>query len=281
MRSSSAAVGTTTAGRAGGSLRCSVVLDDSRSPEHRAGEPVRGGIPEHGRVPRYYEVKAGLLALVQEMEEGALLPPERELAERYGVSRVTLRQAVGELVLEGKLQRRQGSRTAVAPPKLVQPLALVSYTEGVRRQGREPGRTLITAESLPADPGLAADLRIEPAGEVLHLERVLLADGERIGLESTYLPAARFSGLLEEFSPDASLYEFLRTRHGVVFAEARERVETVLATPREALLIGTGPSLPMMLMHRVSQDAAGVPIERVRSLYRGDRFSFETCLRAD
>lgn len=257
------------------------MLDDSTFPEQRAGDPVRGGFPEHGRVPRYYAVKTQLIALVHEMREGALLPPERELAERYGVSRVTLRQAVGELVLEGRLQRRHGSRTAVAPPKLVQPLALVSYTEGVRRQGREPSRTLITAETRRADPGLATDLRIEPAGEVLHLERALLADGERVGLESTYLPAARFGGLLEEFSTDTSLYEFLCARYGVVFAEAHERVETVLATPREALLIGTGPSLPMMLLHRVSQDADGVPIERVRSLYRGDRFSFETRLRAD
>lgn len=160
MRSSSAAVGTTTAGRAGGSLRCSVVLDDSRSPEHRAGEPVRGGIPEHGRVPRYYEVKAEMLALAQEMEEGALLPPERELAERYGVSRVTLRQAVGELVLEGKLQRRQGSRTAVAPPKLVQPLALVSYTEGVRsglgRRGL-PGRGVPARATSQRDGGRDGD----------------------------------------------------------------------------------------------------------------------------
>ena len=74
-------------------------------PGHRASEPVRGGAPEHGRMPRYYEVRAQLIALVREMEEGALLPPERALAERYGVSRVTLRQAVGELVLSALAQK--------------------------------------------------------------------------------------------------------------------------------------------------------------------------------
>ncbi|WP_397545503.1 GntR family transcriptional regulator [Saccharopolyspora gloriosae] len=256
------------------------VRDESRPP-HRAGEPVRGGIPEHGRVPRYYEVKASLVALVEELGEGASLPPERELAERYGVSRVTLRQAVGELVLEGRLQRRQGSRSVVAPPKLVQPLALVSYTEGVRSRGLRPSRLLVTSEVVAADPELAADLRIEAGADVLHIERVLMADGERIGLKSTYLPAARFPGLPAEFEPDSSLYAFLGERYGVVFAEARERVETVLSTPREALLLGTNPSLPMMLIHRVSQGADGLPIERVRSLFRGDRFSFEAHLRAD
>jgi GntR family transcriptional regulator len=242
---------------------------------------VRAGIPEHGRVPRYYQVKVDLLAVVEELGEGAALPPERELAERFGVSRLTLRQAVSELVLEGRLVRRQGSGTYVSPPKFVQRLALVSYTEGMRRQGVEPGRSPVTVEHLPADDGLAAQLGIEPGAVVLHLERVLTADGDRVGLESTYLPDARFPGLLGAFDPATSLYAFLSDRLGVVFAEAHERVETVLATPREALLIGANPALPMLLLHRVSYDADGRPIERVRSLFRGDRFSFVTRLRAE
>lgn len=252
---------------------------EPESPSHRAGEPVRAGIPEHGRVPRYYAVKTALLELIEDLDEGTVLPAERELAERFGVSRVTLRQAVGDLVLEGKLLRRQGSRTVVAGPKLLQPLAMVSYTEGVRAQGIEPGRTLITAEVIVADPQLAADLRLPVGGEVVHLERVLLADGERVGLESTYLPRQRFPGLLDEFDPTESLYGYLRGTLGVVFGEAEERIETVLATPREALLIGTNPSVPMILLHRVSWSDDGAPIERVRSLYRGDRFSFVTRLR--
>ncbi|CAM05815.1 GntR family transcriptional regulator [Saccharopolyspora erythraea NRRL 2338] len=248
-------------------------------PPHRAGEPIRAGVPEHGRIPRYYAVKTELLVLIEEIGEGACLPAERELAERYGVSRVTLRQAVGELVLEGRLLRRQGSRTVVAPPKLLQPLALVSYTEGIRTQGLEPGRTVISAEVLSADPQLAADLGVEPGGEVIYLERVLLAGGERVGLESSYLPRHRFPRLLEDFDADGSLYAFLQRELGVVFGEAEERIETVLATPREALLIGTNPATPMILLHRVSWEPDGTPIERVRSLFRGDRFSFVTRLR--
>lgn len=251
------------------------------APHYRADGPVRAGVPEHGRVPRYYAVKTELLWLIEALGEGAALPSERELAERFSVSRVTLRQAVGELVLEGKLQRRQGSGTYVAPPKLVQPLSLVSYTEGMRRQGVTPARGVITVEHLPADDVLARDLRVDRGDVVIHLERVLLADDERVGLESTYLAAARFPTLLEVFDPTTSLYACLRDRLGVEFAEAEERVETVLATPREALLIGTNPALPMLLLHRVSYDNDGEPVERVRSLYRGDRFSFTARLRPE
>ncbi|GAA3851816.1 GntR family transcriptional regulator [Saccharothrix violaceirubra] len=250
-------------------------------PHYRADGPVRAGIPEHGRVPRYYAVKTELLWLVEALGEGTALPSERELAERFSVSRVTLRQAVGELVLEGKLQRRQGSGTYVAPPKLVQPLSLVSYTEGMRRQGVDPARSVISVEHLPADDVLARDLRIERGAPAIHFERVLLADDERVGLESTYLSADRFPTLLDAFDPTTSLYACLTEKLDVTFEEAEERVETVLATPREALLIGTNPALPMLLLHRVSYDNVGEPIERVRSLYRGDRFSFIARLRAD
>ncbi|MFQ6269960.1 GntR family transcriptional regulator [Kutzneria viridogrisea] len=248
---------------------------------HRAGEPVRAGIPEDGRVPRYYAVKTQLLDLTRAWGEGAVLPSERELAERFGVARMTLRQAVSELVLEGKLQRRHGSGTYVMPPKLVQPLSLVSLTEGIRRQGGTPGRKLVTMEHLPADATLAEDLWIEPGDLVLHIERTVVATGQNVGLESTYLPARRFPSLLDVFDPAGSLHGCLSNQLGVVFAEAEERVETVLATPREAKLIGTNPALPMLLLHRLSFDPEGVPIERVRSLFRGDRFSFSTRLRPE
>ncbi|KDN20077.1 GntR family transcriptional regulator [Amycolatopsis rifamycinica] len=234
-----------------------------------ADGPVLDGIPEHGRVPRYYAVKVELLAVIAELGEGAVLPTERELCERFEVSRATVRQAVAELVLEGRLSRRQGSGTYIAGPKLVQPLAPTG-----RRPGIRPGRTAITLERRPAGRALAADLRVTSDAEVFHLERVLLAGDERVGLESTYLLASRCPDLLEVFVPEQPLNEQL----GVEPAGAEERVETVLATPREALLIGTNPALPMLLTHRISWGPDGVPFERVRSLYRGDRLSFTTRL---
>ncbi|MFJ2603533.1 GntR family transcriptional regulator [Streptomyces sp. NPDC087425] len=236
------------------------------------GAPVRSGIPEHGRVPKYYAVKARIDVLVGELSEGALIPTERDLSERFGVARETVRQALRELVLEGKL-RRQGRGTVVAGPKLQQPLSLASYTEGVRRQGRTPGRSLVGLDRFPCPDALAAETGLERGEPVWHLERVLLADDERVGLESTYVAVARVPDLDSGFDPDSSFYAHLRA-HGIGFGDADERVETVLATPREALLIGTPPALPMLLIHRISRDPEGRPLERVRSLYRGDRFSF-------
>lgn len=241
------------------------------------GAPIRSGIPEHGRIPKYYAVKARVSTLVDELGEGGTLPPERDLAQRYEVSRETVRQALRELILEGRLVR-QGRGTVVAGPKMEQPLALASYTEGVRRQGRTPGRRLIGLERFPCPEALAAETGTEPGEPVWHLERVLLADDDRVGLESTYVSVARVPDLKEEFDAGSSFYAYLHDRLGVSFGDADERIETVLATPREALLVGTPPALPMLLIHRLSRDADGRPLERVRTLFRGDRFSFTTHL---
>ncbi|WP_175412011.1 GntR family transcriptional regulator [Streptomyces sp. TRM64462] len=252
-------------------------MDQWNSSSGAPGAPVRAGIPEHGRVPKYYAVKARVAELLGELGEGDALPTERELAARYEVSRETVRQALRELLLEGRLRRR-GRGTVVAGPKLEQPLSLASYTEGVRRQGRRPGRHLIALDRLPASGALAAELDVPPGEPVWHMERVLLADDERVGLESTYVAVARAPRLDADFDPDSSFYAYLRERLGIRFGDADERIETVLATPREALLVGTPPALPMLLLHRLSRDTGHRPVERVRTLYRGDRFSFTTRL---
>jgi GntR family transcriptional regulator len=233
---------------------------------------VHAGVPDDGAVPKYYLAKIEISALVDSLGEAAPVPSERELAARFGIARETVRQALRELLVEGRIRRRHGRVTVVAGPKIVQPLSIESYTEGVRKQGRVPGRTLVTLDREPADAALATHLDVEPGVPVLHVERILLSDGEPMGLESTFLPEDRFPRLRDEFDPGTSLYAYIRST-GVTFHAAQEHIETVLASPREAGLLGTNPALPMLLLNRVSRDVGGRPIERVRSLFRGDRFS--------
>ncbi|NTY60710.1 GntR family transcriptional regulator [Mycolicibacterium sphagni] len=224
-------------------------------------------------------VRNGLDELLTGLEEGDPVPAERDLAVRFGVARDTVRQALHELLLEGRVQRR-GRGTVVAKPKLTQPLSLRSYTEGAERMGRKPGRILVTWEDIEATPDLAAGLDVEVAEPVMHLERVLLADNERIGLESTYLPLSRFAGLYDTFDPETSLYAAIRAS-GVYFASAEELIETILPTPREASLLLTTTAMPMLHLRRRSLDAQGQPIEVVRALYRGDRVAFQSTLVDD
>ncbi|SKP60805.1 GntR family transcriptional regulator [Mycobacteroides abscessus] len=229
------------------------------------------------RLPKHYQVRTELDHILSALNEGDPVPPERDLAERFAVSRETVRQALHELLVEGRIERR-GRGTVVAAPKLLQPLSLRSYTEGAQSQGRIPGRLLVTWENITGDADLCRDLGIRVGSTVIHLERVLLADGSKLGLESTYLAKARFAELRNTFDPSTSLYAAIRAL-GVQFGSAVERIETVLASPREASLLDTSIAMPMLLMNRRTLDTDGRPIERVRSLFRGDRVAFEAVLK--
>jgi GntR family transcriptional regulator len=228
------------------------------------------------RLPKPYLVRTAVDDLLADLAEGDPVPPERELAVRFSVSRETVRQALHELLVEGRIERR-GRGTVVSRPKLVQPLSLRSYTEGAAERGRVPGRLPVTWEDITATPDMADALAIPVGDGVMHLERVLLADGQRIGLESTYLPKIRFAELAETFDPTTSLYAAIRGT-GVVFGSAIERIETVLPSPRQATLLESTTAMPMLLLNRRSLDTRGRPIEIVHALYRGDRVAFEAAL---
>jgi GntR family transcriptional regulator len=231
------------------------------------------------RIPKYYRLKQHLVELTGSLSPGSPLPPERSLAERYETSRTTVRQALAELVIEGRLHRIQGKGTFVAKPKVAQELQLVSYTEDMRHHGLSPETRILEIEHTEADEQLALLLGIDVGARTLRVHRLRLADGEPMSIDTSHLPADRFPGLQEELPRHRSLYETLATAFGVHLAEAEETIETILATPNDAQLLAVDVGLPLLLLSRHAFDATGRPVEWAQSLYRGDRYKFVTRLR--
>jgi GntR family transcriptional regulator len=231
------------------------------------------------RLPKYYQVKKQLLEFTSAMSPGSPVPPERELARLYGTSRTTVRQALAELVIEGRLLRMQGKGTFVAKPKVAQALELASYTEGMRQHGLHPQTKILDIGYVTADEQLAGLLDIRPGGRVLRIHRLRLADGEPMSIDTSHLPARRFPGLRKQLERHASLYETLRTAYNIQLAEAEETIETVLADPHDARLLGVDPGIPLLLLSRHAIDSTGLPVEWAQSWYRGDRYKFITRLR--
>jgi GntR family transcriptional regulator len=231
------------------------------------------------RLPKYYQVKKQLLEFTSAMSPGSPVPPERELARLYGTSRTTVRQALAELVVEGRLLRMQGKGTFVAKPKVAQVLELASYTEGMRQHGLHPLTKILDIGYVTADDELATLLAIRPGGRVLRIHRLRLADGEPMSIDTSHLPARRFPGLRRQLERHASLYETLRNEYGIQLSEAEETIETVLADPHDAMLLGVDPGIPLLLLSRHAIDSTGQPVEWAQSWYRGDRYKFITRLR--
>jgi GntR family transcriptional regulator len=237
--------------------------------------------PRAPREPRYYPLKRHLTDLARSLEAGAALPTERVLAAEFETSRTTVRQAMLELVVEGRLERVQGRGTFVARPKVAQRLELTSYTEDMRAQGLEPTSRLLTLEVVPASTveHAAERLAITSSARVVRLVRLRLVDGEPMAIERTYLSAARFPRLRQHLTRLGSLYATLDEVYGVRLKDADETIETALASPDEAALLGVDTGLALLLLSRHSFDLDGRPVEWGRSVYRGDRFKFVAHLR--
>lgn len=246
---------------------------DVSSSQHDTGAP--GGI---ARVPKYYRVKQQVLDIAEALRPGSRMPAERLLAVRLDTSRTTVRQALQELVGEGRLDRVQGKGTFIARPKLYRTLRLTSHTEDMQAQGLEPDSRLLDISEVEANKKLSELLDIDVGGSVLRIERLRLASGEPTAIETTHLSAHRFPGLRESLARHRSLYTALAEGYGVHLAKAEEGIETSLATPREAALLATAVGLPMLLLSRHSYDADGRPVEWVHSVYRGSRYKFVVTL---
>ncbi|MGA9871657.1 MAG: GntR family transcriptional regulator [Rhodococcus sp. (in: high G+C Gram-positive bacteria)] len=230
------------------------------------------------RTLKHQVVRRSLDSLLDGMSPGDPFPSERDLAEAHDVSRETLRQAIRELLVAGRIERR-GRATVVAAPKVVLPLAIGSYTEAARDKGMSASRILVGWSTYGADDALAELLHIEPGAPMVQLERVFTTDDTRVGLETTRIPAHRIPGLMDTFDHRTSLYTELRTR-GITFGRVVDTIETVLPDAREAALLTVDTRTPMFLLNRTSYDDQGVPIEQRRSLYRGDRMTFTAVIDA-
>jgi GntR family transcriptional regulator len=228
--------------------------------------------------PKYYLVKRHLLGLLPDFGPGVPLPTERELAAALSTSRTTVRQALTEMVTEGRLVRRHGSGTYVAEPKLAWPLQMQSFTEQAASSGLVVESSFIASERMRATDELADLLQVKPGAAVHRLERLRKVNGAPMALEQSHLSAARFPGLPRAVRKTGSLYRVLADQWDVKVVGAVETIETAPASPREAGLLDTDVGAPMMMLSRHSFDASNAPVEWVRSWYRGDRYKFVATL---
>jgi GntR family transcriptional regulator len=224
-------------------------------------------------LPKYYVLKEQILALIEDAAPGTLIPTERALAEQYGTSRTTVRQAIGELVAEGRLDRTQGRGTYVAPPKVTHVRQLTSFTDDAASQGLTAAARIVDVSVLPADPVTARRLAVEPGTEIHRVERIRLVDGEPLAHEVAFL-AGPLPDLARTVAERGSLYAALREDYEIRISEVEDTVETKLAGPAEVQLLDVEMGAPMLLVHRLGFAPDGRPVEWTESVFRGDRFRF-------
>jgi GntR family transcriptional regulator len=229
-------------------------------------------------VRKHFQLREILLEMVErEFTVHDCIPSERELCGRYGVARMTVRKALDHLVLEGRLYRVPGKGTFVAPPKISLRLQLASFSEDMRARGLEPGSVDLARRVIPAGRRLGLELGLDDGEPVHVIERLRTADGIPMGLERNHFPAALTPGLIDEPLRDRSLFAVLEERYGLVYDGGEQTIESGVADPTDAALLGLAEG-SAVLLHQRRARAGGRPVEYAESTYRADRYQLTAAL---
>ncbi|CAH1852484.1 MULTISPECIES: GntR family transcriptional regulator [Convivina] len=227
-------------------------------------------------LPRYIEIHNEILARITagEWQKNQRLPAERDLAESFNVSRMTLRQAIQTLVDEGILERKVGSGTYVAEKKISERvLGVTSFTDLMAKSGRVAQTVTVSYKITMASASEVEHLQLDPGDEVLVMERLRLGDDTPILLEQTTLPVKLVNNFTRSDLTE-SLYATL-IQAGIQPGHADQTVTASLATERLADFLQIKRGDPILSVRQVSYDQNDVPFEYVRSYYVGERFEFK------
>jgi GntR family transcriptional regulator len=208
-----------------------------------------------------------------QLRPGERLGGERDLAQKLGVSRSTVRQALAALENAGAVRRvpGRGGGTFVRSQKVERDLSrVVGVPALLRAQGMTSGSRIITTSIAEADEATAAALELGRGAYVVDVVRIRLADGLPISLEHVRLPAERFPQLLD-LPLGGSLYDLLERHYETVPGEAEEHIEVVAASEDEASILGTEAGAPLLSIARTTKDQDGVVFEYSHDLFRADR----------
>lgn len=220
-----------------------------------------------GATPKHQQLRALILGMAT---PGQAIPSERQLSADYGVSRATVRAAVGGLVADGMLERVQGLGTFAVHPRLESHLHLASFTDDMRRRGATPSTRVLTLAAHVPPPEVATALALGTRERAWQVERLRLADDEPMALETGWYPEALFPDLDAHDLTD-SLYRLLADQYGRVIDAAAQTLWAQTPTPRLVELLALPDATPTLVFQRRST-AQGVPVEHVTSYYRGDRY---------
>lgn len=226
----------------------------------------RGGIPAYQRIQS---------SIRRRIEAGHLRPgdgvaSERDLARIHQVSLMTARHALAFLEREGVVERRRGVGTFVAAPR-IHFNKLMSYTEQMSGRGLSGGSKVLVARTSDDEPEAAARLSLPPQTSIIKIERLRQAAGEPFALETCFLPAADFPGLVSAPLGRESLFGLLERDYKTNIAYADEEVDATAADTRTADLLGVPKRDPLLRMRQVIYSAKGRAIIYVLGLYRSDR----------
>jgi len=227
-------------------------------------------------VPLYFQVSRQIEAAIEagELAPGDRLENEISLADRWGLSRPTMRRAIQELVDKGLLVRRRGIGTQVVHGRVKRPMDLTSLFDDLTRSDQRPSTRVLDRDLVAAPSAVAERLGVPAGTQVLHLERLRCARDEPLAVMRNWLPADLESVLTVEALESHGLYELMRGT-GVHLRIATQRIGARGASTPEARLLAVRKGAPLLTMERVTYDGSGRAVEFGSHVYNAETYSIE------
>ncbi|WP_102398792.1 GntR family transcriptional regulator [Haloimpatiens massiliensis] len=229
-----------------------------------------------GAPPLYYQIEELLKKKIENEEyvEGDILPSELELQEFFHVSRITVRQAINELVNEGYVKRTRGKGTTVIFNKIEEPLSrIMSFTEEMKMRGYEPSTRFVKVDIIKANKVIAKNLDINEGEEVYKIQRLRYADNFPMVFFITYLKK-ELDLPLDEKEYEGSLYEFLSKNKNIMAVKVKEYFEAVATDEIISRYLGVKIGTPTLKRTRLSFDSTGNNLEYSVCYYRAERYKY-------
>jgi GntR family transcriptional regulator len=229
-------------------------------------------------MPLYYQIKESILSMIDEgiFEEGDLIPPERELCEKFDVSRMTVNKAIMTLVNEGVLYRQQGKGTYVSGQKIKQSLEVKGFSEQMREKGLESETKLLGFEEVEANSNQIKKLELESTkAKLIEISRLHIIEGEPFALEIVYIPRLLCPDLKKEDVEGRSLYAVLKEKYDYEPARAKQTIEPIALNDYESVTLNQCFGALALKFRRLTFLNDGRPFEYTREVYRSDRYKYE------
>lgn len=227
--------------------------------------------PRNG-TPAYKRIQSAILKRIEggQLKTGDAVDSERELARIHKVSLMTARHALAGLEREGMVERRRGSGTFVAPPK-IHFNKLMSFTEQMASRGLAGYSRVVSASLVDGEPEIVARLALPSGSRLVKIERLRQGADEPFALETVYLSAGQFAGLARAPLERGSLFGTLERDYGVALAHADEEIDATAADPKTAEMLSVSRGAPLLRIRQVIFSTGGKPTIYVSGLYRSDR----------
>jgi GntR family transcriptional regulator len=222
------------------------------------------------------EARERVRDLIEQLSVGDSIPSERQLSLDLGVSRLTVRAALDDLVREGHLVRRRGAGTFVSEPKIAQELTMSSFTDDIRARGMTPGSRTLELRVVAAGARLGRVLHVSPSEPVVVAKRLRLADRDPLAIETLHVRESLIPGLSAQDLENGSFYALLRDRYGIEILGGQQTIEPTVTNEEESSVLAVPLHSPAFLFERLTQTQNGEIVEFVSSIYRGDRYRLVT-----